>query len=82
MEPGSSTCCSLNDPVLVATDVAAALGVADLLGELKTSRRLVVLDNCEQVIAASAQLARNLVSGCPELRILATSREPLQVRKR
>jgi predicted ATPase/DNA-binding SARP family transcriptional activator len=38
---------------------------------------LLVLDNCEQVVAAAAALARVLLSECPGLSILATSREPL-----
>jgi len=70
---------SLDDSALVAPEVAAALGVADLFGELKTSRRLVVLDNCEHLISACAELVRELLPKCPELLILATSREPLHV---
>lgn len=38
---------------------------------------LLVLDNCEHVIASVATLARTLLAGCPRLVILATSREPL-----
>ncbi|GAA2789688.1 ATP-binding protein [Streptomyces showdoensis] len=40
---------------------------------------LLVLDNCEHVIGAAAALAETLLTHCPELRILATSREPLGV---
>ncbi|MFF1923166.1 ATP-binding protein [Streptomyces sp. NPDC058221] len=40
---------------------------------------LLVLDNCEHVIAAAAELAETLLTRCPGLRILATSREPLGV---
>ena len=40
---------------------------------------LLVLDNCEQVVAAVATLARTLLGSCPALRILATSREPLGI---
>ncbi|WP_406133506.1 AfsR/SARP family transcriptional regulator [Streptomyces zaomyceticus] len=40
---------------------------------------LLVLDNCEHVIDAAAALAETLLTDCPELRILATSREPLGV---
>ncbi|MBF9070852.1 AfsR/SARP family transcriptional regulator [Streptacidiphilus fuscans] len=40
---------------------------------------LLVLDNCEQIVAEVAQLAESLLNACPELRILATSREPLAV---
>jgi predicted ATPase/DNA-binding SARP family transcriptional activator len=38
---------------------------------------LLVLDNCEQVVAAVAALTRTLLAGCPGLAVLATSREPL-----
>jgi predicted ATPase/class 3 adenylate cyclase len=67
--------------------VAAALGLADpggqqlLLESLTESLReqdtLILLDNCEHVIDASAKLCGLLVRDCPRLRILATSREPL-----
>ncbi|WP_328537971.1 ATP-binding protein [Streptomyces sp. NBC_00344] len=53
--------------------------VAKLI-EYCTSRPLVLLlDNCEHVIGAAAQLAETLLTHCPQLRILATSREPLGV---
>ncbi|WP_432120397.1 BTAD domain-containing putative transcriptional regulator [Streptomyces sp. S1] len=42
-------------------------------------RMLLVLDNCEHVIDAAAELAEALLARCPELRVLATSREPLGV---
>ncbi|MFF7329055.1 BTAD domain-containing putative transcriptional regulator [Streptomyces sp. NPDC008150] len=42
-------------------------------------RMLLVLDNCEHVIAAAARLVSELLSRCPELTVLATSREPLGV---
>ncbi|MFJ2057012.1 AfsR/SARP family transcriptional regulator [Streptomyces sp. NPDC087908] len=42
-------------------------------------RMLVLLDNCEHVVAAAAELAETLLARCPELRVLATSREPLGV---
>ena len=40
---------------------------------------LLVLDNCEHLIDAVAKLAEALLRACPELRILATSREPLAI---
>ncbi|WP_405715014.1 ATP-binding protein [Streptomyces sp. NBC_00046] len=40
---------------------------------------LLILDNCEHVIEAAATLAETLLTNCPQLRILATSREPLGV---
>ncbi|MEJ8633335.1 ATP-binding protein [Streptomyces sp. MS2.AVA.5] len=42
-------------------------------------RMLLVLDNCEHVIGAAARLAEALLTGCPGVRVLATSREPLGV---
>ncbi|MFE5661594.1 BTAD domain-containing putative transcriptional regulator [Streptomyces sp. NPDC056517] len=42
-------------------------------------RMLVLLDNCEHLVAAAAALAETLLARCPDLRILATSREPLGV---
>ncbi|GAA2505321.1 hypothetical protein GCM10023100_55930 [Actinocorallia cavernae] len=42
-------------------------------------RMLIVLDNCEHVIEAAAHLAERLLARCPELTVLATSREPLGV---
>lgn len=42
-------------------------------------RMLLVLDNCEQIAAGAAELAHELLTGCPSLTVLATSREPLGV---
>ena len=49
---------------------------AELIGE---RRLLLVLDNCEQVIGGAADATQRLLLGCPELHLLATSREPLGV---
>jgi predicted ATPase/DNA-binding NarL/FixJ family response regulator len=77
------------DPDLVPLRVAAALGIreepgrplADTLIDALRSRRLVlILDTCEHVVEACAALAHQLLAGCPELRLIATSREPLRVR--
>ncbi|MGW1992126.1 BTAD domain-containing putative transcriptional regulator [Embleya sp. NPDC001921] len=51
--------------------------VARLVAALRDRRVLVVLDNCEHVVEAAAELADRLLAGAPGLRILATSREPL-----
>ena len=40
---------------------------------------MIVLDNCEHVRAPAANLAERLLVGCPDLRVLATSREPLGI---
>ncbi|WP_370182031.1 protein kinase [Rhodococcus wratislaviensis] len=78
----------LFDDSLLAGVVAAALGLRDqsarpsheVLVEFLVPRELLlVLDNCEQVVAAAAKLAETLLRACPRLRILATSREPLGI---
>ena len=48
-----------------------------LLRHLRRRMALIVLDNCEHLAPACALLAGRLLSACPELRLLATSREPL-----
>jgi predicted ATPase/DNA-binding SARP family transcriptional activator len=78
----------LGDAELVAAATASALGltlpsqrldVEGLAAQLAESRALLVLDNCEHLVAACAALAERLLGACPQLRILATSREPLRV---
>ena len=46
---------------------------------LKGREVLLVLDNCEHLIEACAELAERLLSGCPRVRLLATSRERLRI---
>ncbi|MEV4147502.1 BTAD domain-containing putative transcriptional regulator [Amycolatopsis sp. NPDC049691] len=56
----------------------AAEDPADRLATALADRPLLlVLDNCEHVVAAAARLVRRLLAACPGLRVLATSREPL-----
>lgn len=50
-----------------------------LLGNLATARVLLVLDNCEHLVEAAATFAAAVLTTCPEVRILATSREPLSI---
>ncbi len=77
----------LADPALVESSLAAALGVQQQSGSLidalkrrlDASELLVVLDNCEHLVEACAELAHDLLSSCECVRILATSREPLSV---
>ena len=78
----------VRDPAQVSAAVAAALGVreqpgvpaADALARvLARQQLLVVLDNCEQVIGAAAALCAGLLLACDDVRVLATSREPLRV---
>ncbi len=76
----------LLDSSAVATSVARALLLAespgleiDLLCDYLSRRRgLLVLDTCEHVVEAVAELATHLLSRCPDLRILATTRQPLR----
>ena len=78
----------LSDGKLVPQAVADALGVEErpgqslaesLVDDLRKKTVLVVLDNCEHLIEAAAQLVDALVSACPHLRVVATSREALEV---
>jgi predicted ATPase/DNA-binding CsgD family transcriptional regulator len=79
---------AVSDPDLVPRTVISVLGLAEQPGEAVSQtlvswigrrRMLLVLDNCEHLIDACAQLVEALLHGCPNLRILATSRQPLKV---
>jgi predicted ATPase len=74
---------ALDSDDAVAAAVADALGRdgdADVVVEALNERpHLLVLDNCEHVIAGAAELADRILDGCPDARLLATSREPLGV---
>ena len=50
-----------------------------LLSALAAKRTLLVLDNCEHLVAAAATLADRVLAACPQVRIMATSREPLNI---
>jgi predicted ATPase len=72
----------------VAAVVAAVLGVREQPGVpaaeavarvLARQQLLVVLDNCEHVIGAAAELCAGLLVACDDVQVLATSREPLRV---
>ncbi|MEB3983105.1 LuxR C-terminal-related transcriptional regulator [Mycobacterium sp. 663a-19] len=76
------------DPELVPVTMAGALGLADqsslsttdtLIRFVGGRRMLVLLDNCEHLVDAIAELTTALLSACPGLRLLATSREPIGV---
>ena len=78
----------LTEEALVPEAVAEALGVperpaeplADALSEAFRDRQLLlILDNCEHLLGASARLVDKLLDSCPRVRILATSREGLGV---
>jgi non-specific serine/threonine protein kinase len=76
------------DPLLVPQTVASVLGVREssdrslldgLVAHLSRRELLLVLDNCEHLLTGCAELADALLQGCPRLRLLTTSREPLHI---
>jgi predicted ATPase/DNA-binding CsgD family transcriptional regulator len=78
----------VRDPAQVPAVVAAALKVREqpgvpvaevLVRVLARQQLLLVLDNCEHVIGAAAELCAGLLAACDDVRVLATSREPLAV---
>ncbi|HMD01838.1 MAG TPA: GAF domain-containing protein, partial [Candidatus Baltobacteraceae bacterium] len=79
----------IDDPALVPSAIANVFDIADEGGArplidrvgaaLKGKRPLILLDNCEHVIAAAAAAAERLLRDCPGVKILATSREPLGI---
>jgi predicted ATPase/DNA-binding CsgD family transcriptional regulator len=69
----------LTDGHLVANEVTATLGVSNLARDLAGKRFLVLLDNCEHLVSGCAHLAQEVLRACPEVRLLATSRQPLHV---
>ncbi len=58
---------------------AAMPPVDRLVAALATKQALLVLDNCEHLVATAADLAYRLLGACPRIRVLATSREPLNI---
>lgn len=84
---------ALAGPALVPQAAAVALGVREaagsvpgggsltqtLIDHLRPGQTLLVLDNCEHLLSACAQLADSLLRACPNLRILATSRAALGI---
>jgi predicted ATPase/DNA-binding CsgD family transcriptional regulator len=79
---------SLSDPGLVPQATLTGIGImvelnrsplSLLTSYLRDQHTLLVLDNCEHVIEASARLSEALLKACPSLHILATSREALKV---
>jgi predicted ATPase/DNA-binding CsgD family transcriptional regulator len=77
----------LTDPRLITQVVATAIGIQDDAGNLRTTltdyisdkHLLLVLDNCEHLSEGCGLLILELLQACPQLRVLATSREPLRV---
>src|ERR1700678_2219932 len=77
----------ISDPRLVPSAVATVLGLGirtenplpSLIAGLRDKRLLLVLDTCEHVISAVAELAKAVLGSAPRLGILATSRERLNI---
>src|SRR5205807_5258911 len=79
---------ALDEPALVPSVVAAALNICEqpdmcqtetLVRALESRDLLLVLDNCEHLVDAAADLVHRLARACPGLRVLATSRQSLGV---
>lgn len=79
----------LADASLVPDTVVRALGLVPVAGlpivdqlvwELRPRQSLLLLDNCEHLVNATSELAASLLTACPALQILATSRAPLHLR--
>jgi len=77
---------ALNDPALLTATIIVALGIKEqskktteetLIDFLKEKEILILLDNCEQLVHACADLTERLLSSCSKLKIIATSREAL-----
>jgi predicted ATPase/DNA-binding CsgD family transcriptional regulator len=78
----------VRDPAQIEAAVAAALGIPEQPGvpatealgrALAGQQLLLVLDNCEHVVSAAARLCAGLLAAADDVRVLATSREPLAV---
>ncbi|MEO6065753.1 MAG: tetratricopeptide repeat protein [Lysobacterales bacterium] len=78
----------LSDATLVPQAVASVLGVKEAAGHpvvealtrhVKDRQLLLILDNCEHLVDACASLARQLLQSGSQLRVMASSREPLHV---
>jgi predicted ATPase/DNA-binding CsgD family transcriptional regulator len=76
------------DPGLIVAIISAALGLREdpsrpgeetLLATLRQRRLLLLLDNCEHLVERVAAVVQRILSGCPGVRVLATSRAPLGV---
>lgn len=79
---------SIFDPVLIPQTIASVLELREpsgqtytevLIDHLASRRMLLLLDNCEHLVAGVARLTETLLQSCPELKILGTSREVLGI---
>jgi predicted ATPase len=65
---------------IFAIETDAEAGVSESVANaLRNKSLLLVVDNCEHVVEACAELFTHLLLACPRVRVLATSREPLGV---
>ena len=88
-DPGEVASAVLNalgirESPVIARAGAGQIGALDdpvqrLVAALAERRGLLILDNCEHVVAAAAELADRVLASCPGVRVLATSREPLRI---
>ena len=78
----------IQDPALVTNAVMAALDLRDqaateplalVLSYLRDKELLLVVDNCEHLLGAAAQVVTDMMRAAPGVRVIATSREPLSV---
>ena len=77
----------IDDSSLIPTEIAQTIGIKSdnndvidtLITALTNERCLIILDNCEHLVEATAVVTRRLLEGCPNLSALATSRSPLRI---
>jgi predicted ATPase/DNA-binding CsgD family transcriptional regulator len=78
----------VHDPALVTSAVMAALDLRDqaataplalVLSYLRDKELLLVVDNCEHLLGAAARVVTDIMRAAPDVRVIATSREPLSV---
>lgn len=79
---------SIEEPALVPLTIARTLGLREqapepptqvLATHLRRTRALLILDNCEHLVEACRKILRELLTGCPDLRFLTTSRRGLRM---
>ncbi len=78
----------LSDPAFIVSAIASVLGLHEVPGiplmsividYLRAKELLLILDNCEHLVEASAHTANQLLQACPQLKIIASSREALGI---
>jgi predicted ATPase/class 3 adenylate cyclase len=78
----------LSDPALILSTIASVLELHEvpgipllnvLLDYLRLKQLLLILDNCEHLVEASAQIANEVLQACPQLKVIASSREALGI---